>query len=192
MERFTNVDQLDVDFVYPADFDPERYLSSAFTLYFGESETFKICFPKDQARYISERIWAVDQKIETRKDGSLILTMTTSGGYDIKKWVLSFGGDAELLEPQWMRDKIVEEMERRGEPFRLVVTMDHYTPIHRKTHEDWPVPMFIYDSRGIAAPSLQAYTEAHVLAAVRANPDLNLPSGAVFFRRFVEQEKDDE
>ncbi len=112
VERFTKVEQTDADFIYPADFDPERYLSSAFTLYFGESETFKICFPKDQARYISERIWAVDQKIETRKDGSLILTMTTSGGYDIKKWVLSFGGDAELLEPQWMRDEIVEEMER--------------------------------------------------------------------------------
>ena len=87
---------------------------------------------------------------------------------------------------------IVEEMVRRGEPFRLVVTMDHYTPIHRKTHEDWPVPMFLYDSRGIAAPSQQTYTEAHVQAAVRANPDLNLPSGAAFFRRFVEQEKNDE
>ena len=38
--------------------------------------------------------------------------MTTSGGYDIKKWVLSYGGDAELLEPQWLRDEIVEEMKR--------------------------------------------------------------------------------
>ena len=83
---------------------------------------------------------------------------------------------------------IVEEMERRGEPFRLVVTMDHYTPIHRKTHEDWPVPMFLYDSRGTAAPANQTYTEAHVLAVVGENPALALPSGAVFFRRFVEQE----
>jgi 2,3-bisphosphoglycerate-independent phosphoglycerate mutase len=87
---------------------------------------------------------------------------------------------------------IVEEMERRGEPFRLVVTMDHYTPIHRRTHEDWPVPMFIYDSRGIDAPSNQTYTEAHVLAAARENSDLNLASGAAFFRRFVEQEDGNE
>ena len=112
VERLKEVDETDDHFEYPTDFDPERYLSSAFTLYFGEPEKFKIRFPKDQARYISERIWAVDQKIETRKDGSLTLTMTTAGGYDIKKWILSFGGDAELLEPQWMRDEIVEEMER--------------------------------------------------------------------------------
>jgi 2,3-bisphosphoglycerate-independent phosphoglycerate mutase len=82
---------------------------------------------------------------------------------------------------------IVTEMERRGEPFRLVVTMDHYTPIHRRTHEDWPVPMFLYDSRGVAMPSGRTYTETNVLAAVQEN-GLTLDSGAAFFRRFVERE----
>lgn len=90
--------------------------------------------------------------------------------------------DSRIVAP------IVEEMERRGEPFRLTITMDHYTPIHRRTHEDWPVPMFIYDSRGVAAPSGRTYTEANVLAAVREN-GLELPSGAAFFRRFVEREQ---
>jgi predicted DNA-binding transcriptional regulator YafY len=112
VERFTKVDQIDADFVYPADFDPERYLSSAFSLFFGEPETFKIRFSKEQTRYIKERMWAVDENKDIRKDGSMILSMTTSGGYDIKKWVMSFGGDAELLEPQWLRDEIVEEMKR--------------------------------------------------------------------------------
>ena len=82
---------------------------------------------------------------------------------------------------------IAAEMERRGEPFRLVVTMDHYTPLHRRTHEDWPVPLFLYDSRGVATPSGLAYTEANVEKAVARN-GLDLPSGAAFFRRFVEQE----
>jgi len=82
---------------------------------------------------------------------------------------------------------IVAEMERRGEPFRLVVTMDHYTPVHRRTHEDWPVPMFLYDSRGVAAPSGRTYTEANVQATVRETGQ-ELLSGAAFFRRFVERE----
>lgn len=111
VERFKKVDETEDCFEYPADFDAEAFLSSAFSLFFGEQETFKIKFPKDQARYISERIWAVDQKIETLKDGSIILTMVTSGGYDIKRWVLSYGGDAELLEPQWLREEIIEEMQ---------------------------------------------------------------------------------
>ena len=81
---------------------------------------------------------------------------------------------------------IVEAMEKRGEAFRLVVTMDHYTPIHRRTHEDWPVPMFIYDSRGVASPSGLPYTEANVIEAVQSN-GLDLSSGTVFFQRFIEQ-----
>nr|WP_320011707.1 cofactor-independent phosphoglycerate mutase [uncultured Desulfobulbus sp.] len=89
--------------------------------------------------------------------------------------------DAKIVKP------IVEEMERLGEEFRVVITMDHFTPIHRRTHEDWPVPMFIYDSRGVAQAAGRTYSEANVLAAVEEN-GLKLDSGAAFFRRFVEQE----
>ena len=93
--------------------------------------------------------------------------------------------DAKIVTP------IVEAMEQKGDAFRVAVTMDHYTPIHRRTHEDWPVPMFIYDSRGVARTSGHTYTEANVLAAVEEN-GLKLESGAKFFRRFVEQEQADE
>ena len=56
-------------------------------------------------------------------------------------------------------------MERRGEPFRLVATMDHYTPLHLRTHVSWPVPMLLYDSRSRATDGL-AYTEANAARAV--------------------------
>jgi len=90
--------------------------------------------------------------------------------------------DARIVKP------ITEEMERRGEEFRLVVTMDHYTPISRRTHEDWPVPMVIYDSRGVAHPSGLAYTEANAKQAVAEN-GLNLGSGAAFFAHFLQTDE---
>lgn len=86
--------------------------------------------------------------------------------------------DARIVRP------IVEEMERRNEPFRLVVTMDHYTPICRRTHEDWPVPMVLYDSRGVASPSDRPYTEEQAKQAVAAS-GLLLESGRQFFARFL-------
>ncbi|MCL7487304.1 MAG: cofactor-independent phosphoglycerate mutase [Desulfobulbaceae bacterium] len=89
--------------------------------------------------------------------------------------------DARIVKP------IVEEMERRNEPFRVVVTMDHYTPLCRRTHEDWPVPMLLYDSRGTEQPSGLAYSEANVQRAVAEN-GLNLDSGARFIARFLEKE----
>jgi len=88
--------------------------------------------------------------------------------------------DGKIVAP------IVAEMERRQEDFRLVVTMDHYTPLARRTHEAWPVPMFIYDSRGLASPGCVAYTEKNVRDAVNKS-GLELAGGAEFFARFTEK-----
>ncbi|MCI5226887.1 MAG: phosphoglycerate mutase, partial [Candidatus Electrothrix sp. AX2] len=86
--------------------------------------------------------------------------------------------DSKVVAP------VVAAMDRRGEPYRLVVTMDHYTPIARRTHEDWPVPMFLYDSRGVAQPAQVTYTEANIIAAAE-QAGRCLESGAAFFTRFV-------
>ena len=79
---------------------------------------------------------------------------------------------------------VVEEMEHREEDFRLVVTMDHYTPLARRTHEDWPVPLFLFDSRGTDAPTGAGYTELNIIDAVERAGDPTL-SGAEYFRRFI-------
>ncbi|MEN8190686.1 MAG: cofactor-independent phosphoglycerate mutase [Thermodesulfobacteriota bacterium] len=42
---------------------------------------------------------------------------------------------------------IVEGLEKRGEDFRLIATMDHFTPLSLRTHTDSPVPTLLYDSR---------------------------------------------
>ncbi len=79
---------------------------------------------------------------------------------------------------------IVASLERSGEEFRLVVTMDHYTPLAMRTHVDWPVPMVLYDSRGVSQSSGRSYSEANAKAAVMEN-GLELASGAAFFNRFI-------
>ncbi|TBV79418.1 MAG: cofactor-independent phosphoglycerate mutase [Desulfobulbaceae bacterium] len=38
-------------------------------------------------------------------------------------------------------------LQRRGEHFRMAVTMDHYTPLSLRTHVDLPVPFILFDSR---------------------------------------------
>lgn len=42
---------------------------------------------------------------------------------------------------------IVEGLQKRGETFRVIATMDHYTPLSLRTHTDTPVPVLLYDSR---------------------------------------------
>lgn len=44
--------------------------------------------------------------------------------------------------------RITEELAKQGEDYRVVVTMDHFTPLELRTHTSEPVPTLLYDSRG--------------------------------------------
>ena len=65
---------------------------------------------KDQARYIKEKKWSKTQKIEDQDDGSIIFSMETSGGWDVVRWVLKYGGEAKILEPKELKEEIITEL----------------------------------------------------------------------------------
>ncbi|MBU1417432.1 MAG: cofactor-independent phosphoglycerate mutase [Proteobacteria bacterium] len=49
--------------------------------------------------------------------------------------------DGKIVAP------ILRGLEERKETFRIIATMDHYTPLSLRTHTDSPVPTLLYDSR---------------------------------------------
>lgn len=118
VERIQCVSILDASFEYPKDFDPDALLDNAFGVYYDDPITVKVRFPADQARYIQERRWSKDQKITRSKNGSIILTMHTSGWYDVKRWILSFGPDAEVLEPVEMREELKEAAQEMADLYQ--------------------------------------------------------------------------
>jgi len=118
VERVEEITETGESFEYPKDFDPEELLESAFDIIYGDPISIKIRFPADQTRYIKERKWSKTQEIEDREDGSVILSMQTSGWWDVKRWVLSFGSEAEVLEPEELRKEIVDELKTATENYK--------------------------------------------------------------------------
>jgi len=111
VERIARLQVTDIPFDSPEGFDPEKLLCSAFGIIFDKPIQVKIKFSKEVAPYIRERTWAQNQRLtENEADGSIILEMETCGWLDVKKWVLSHGTQAELLEPKEMREEIAEEL----------------------------------------------------------------------------------
>ena len=86
--------------------------------------------------------------------------------------------DAKIIAP------IFHELEKKGEYFRLVVCMDHYTPLSLRTHVDWPVPVLLYDSTGVPAASGRSYSEADAAVAAKES-GLSFSGGPEFFDYFI-------
>lgn len=59
----------------------------------------------------------------------------------------------EALDARVIR-VVCEEMEKRGEAYRMLIMPDHPTPIRVRTHTTDPVPFLLYDSRHEAACGL--------------------------------------
>ena len=79
------------------------------------------------AGYIKEKIWHESQEIHSQDDGSIIFESRVAGTEEIKFWIMSWGSQALVLEPESLMDEIREEAEamlerynseREGKPLR--------------------------------------------------------------------------
>lgn len=69
-----------------------------------QEDPFEVCvrFYPPASVYVKERIWSSNQRIDEADDGSIVLTFTSQSEYEVIKWVLSFGEEAEVIAPQAM------------------------------------------------------------------------------------------
>ena len=103
-------------FRVPEGFDGGAYVRAALGVRHGEpGVTVRVRFTPYQSRWISERVYHPSQVLETLPDGSTILSMTVTGIWEARRWALGFGAEAEVLEPQKLRDELFEELEKLRE-----------------------------------------------------------------------------
>jgi predicted DNA-binding transcriptional regulator YafY len=109
VERIQSVRLTNRRFEIPDDFDFEKFKQTAFNMIWGEPQEVKIRFSPSQAPYIRERTWHSSQKIEDEPDGSIVLTLRVADLWEVKRWLIGFGSDAEVLEPEELRCEISTE-----------------------------------------------------------------------------------
>ncbi len=107
-----NVDQF--RFQRPAGFDLRQHLAGSFGIYHtdGEAEVrIRVRFSPAVARYVQESQWHASQKLTKDRDGSLVAEFRLDDTSEIKRWIMSFGASAVVLEPETLRVEIVAELE---------------------------------------------------------------------------------
>jgi predicted DNA-binding transcriptional regulator YafY len=70
----------------------------------------RLRFTPERSRWIKGEMWHEAQTEEVQDDGSLILTIPASHEAEIMMEILKHGSHVEVLEPEWLREKIVAEL----------------------------------------------------------------------------------
>jgi len=96
-------------FQYPADFDLAEWLAKGWQLQAGGEPTeVVIRFDPEIADWIAGGQWHPAQRLEKQPDGTLLFKVTVSGYEEMLYWALSFGAQAEVLEPAPLRAAVAE------------------------------------------------------------------------------------
>jgi predicted DNA-binding transcriptional regulator YafY len=103
----------DLRFSLPDGFDVSKHLEKSFGIYHGtELLTVRVRFSKKVARYVTEKRWQASQKVRKLRNGSVELSFELATTAEVRQWIMSFGADAEVLEPEVLRREIAQHVER--------------------------------------------------------------------------------
>jgi len=91
----------------------QPFLEESFGI-FQNPERFDVVlrFTPERSRWVKEEVWHEAQREEVEDDGSLVRTVTASHEAEILMEILKHGSHVEVLAPAWLRDKVIEEIDR--------------------------------------------------------------------------------
>lgn len=122
LDRMIDVQLETLKFQKPADFDLQKYLKHSLGIFHadGEPQRVLIRFSRNVARYLGEHEWHESQKLTREKDGSILAEFELTSLEEVKSWVLSFGANAVVEEPEELRQQIRKEIEQLAGEYLIV------------------------------------------------------------------------
>jgi predicted DNA-binding transcriptional regulator YafY len=110
LDRIRMLNVTDRTFDVPGDFDLETYMRSPFRVIHDRPVKVTVHFDRKVAGYIKEKIWHYTQRVEPQKDGSIVFSAEVAGTDEVKHWVLGWGKQAEIIEPEFLREEVAREL----------------------------------------------------------------------------------
>lgn len=103
----------------PRSFEFKKYMAEAFGIEKGgRAVEVSIRFAPRQARWIRERKWHRSARIQEEIGGGLVLRLKVAETSEVRRWVLQFGSEAEVLAPASFRRAVAQELAQAGTAYR--------------------------------------------------------------------------
>jgi proteasome accessory factor B len=120
LDRMQAAEVTTFPFHRPEDFDLQEHLRGSFGVFQGDDDgdiTVTVRFSPTVARYVQESQWHASQQLTLQNDGSLLAEFQLSTTEEIKRWILSFGQHAVVLEPKKLRDEVLGEIKQLDDAY---------------------------------------------------------------------------
>ena len=115
VDRIESVNSTKLTASIPEDFNLATWLEHSFGVFQsgnGALQTIRIRFSRESARYVRESRWHQHQQLTPLGDGSLIAEFQLTDTQEIKRWIMSFGPSATVLEPDSLINEILADLQR--------------------------------------------------------------------------------
>ena len=113
VERIIQLRLTDQTFRDDHNFNLDDFLGNAWLMIpDGPRTHVKIRFGKKVAINVDEVVWHKTQRTVYDRDGSLLFEVDVDGVGEIAWWVLGYGGEAEVLKPPELRERIAKHVAR--------------------------------------------------------------------------------
>jgi predicted DNA-binding transcriptional regulator YafY len=96
----------------PLGFNVEEYVQDALMVMRGRRIEVELLFSKQAAGWVKDKVWHSSQQVSLQKDGRLRMTLKVADTAELVGWILSFGGQARVVQPDALRQKVKEEAEK--------------------------------------------------------------------------------
>jgi predicted DNA-binding transcriptional regulator YafY len=83
----------------------------------GEWYQIKLKLTGNYAMLVKERIYGKDQKVEVIDEKTTVLSCKMQNKESILVFVLGFGAHCEVLEPDWLKEKLIETIDKLYEKY---------------------------------------------------------------------------
>ncbi|TCL65917.1 putative DNA-binding transcriptional regulator YafY [Hydrogenispora ethanolica] len=110
VDRIRKLRVLPEKFVPPPEILAASPLGAAWGIELGEVFQFTIRFWGESARFVRETQFHPEQQLWEEAGGTLRFTAKGCNLAQVARWVLTFGGEAEVLKPQSLRQMVVRQL----------------------------------------------------------------------------------
>jgi len=118
LARLESAQLVDETYAIPPDFDAEAHLATSWGIMSGEQVSEVVLrFTATAKPFVVERQWHPSQLLEDTPEGGCLLQVQVSEPLEMQPWIRSWGAQVEVISPEWLRERIADELRQAAEQY---------------------------------------------------------------------------